>query len=69
VVLSGEPDDGSRRLEAIHNEDGVTMMPESATSYDGPVDFIGSVKNLAQDIVRRVGIHRVGSTASAVSMA
>ena len=72
VVLSGELDDGSRGLAAIHYEGGVTMvlarersttqgMPENATSYDGPIDFMGSVAEIAREVVRRVGMHPVGT--------
>lgn len=30
-------------------------VPENATSYDGPIDFIGSVEEIACEIMRRVG--------------
>jgi two-component system chemotaxis response regulator CheB len=62
VVLSGALDDGSRGLAAIHAAGGRTMvltpspffptygMPESAISYDGPVDFIGSPIKIAAAI-------------------
>jgi chemotaxis response regulator CheB len=65
VVLSGSLDDGSRGLAAIHEEGGATLvlasrhpavkgMPENATTYDGPIDFIGSVGEIAREIERRV---------------
>jgi two-component system chemotaxis response regulator CheB len=72
VVLSGDLDDGSRGLAAIHHEKGVTMvldrkpstargMPENATSYDGPIDFVGSVNDIAMEIVGRVGSTRLAA--------
>ncbi len=72
VVLSGDLDDGARGLAAIHNEGGATMvlarhsdipgMPENAATYDGPIDFIGSVEEIALEVKTRVGRHRVGNT-------
>ncbi|MET4272870.1 MULTISPECIES: chemotaxis protein CheB [unclassified Bradyrhizobium] len=70
VVLRGELNDGSRGLEAIHFAGGVTMvlgthgaatrgMPLNATEYDGPVDFIGSISDIAAEIVRRIAIRAV----------
>jgi two-component system chemotaxis response regulator CheB len=60
VVLSGSLDDGARGLAAIHKAGGVTMvltpgappkgMPENAIGYDGPIDFIGSPRRLAEGI-------------------
>ncbi len=68
VVLSGNLDDGSRGLAAIHHDHGITMvlareptltpgMPENAESYDGPIDFVGSVTQIASEIVGRVGTY------------
>lgn len=65
VVLRGSLSDGSRGLAAIHFAGGVTMvlgcareaepgMPRNATEYDGPIDFIGSIQEIAEEIVRRV---------------
>ena len=31
-------------------------MPSNATEYDGPVDFIGSIDEIAGEIVRRVAV-------------
>ena len=61
----GSLSDGSRGLAAIHFAGGVTMvlgasgeaaagMPRNATEYEGPIDFIGSIKAIADQIVRRV---------------
>jgi two-component system chemotaxis response regulator CheB len=62
VILSGSLDDGSRGLEMIHNAGGHTMalarrntgqfpgMPENAANYDGAIDLIGSVKEIAAGI-------------------
>lgn len=30
-------------------------MPLNATDYDGPIDFVGSVKVIAAEIGRRIG--------------
>jgi two-component system, chemotaxis family, protein-glutamate methylesterase/glutaminase len=65
VVLSGSLDDGSQGLAAIHLCGGATMvlgsalqadagMPRNATQYDGPIDFTGSVADIAREIVSRV---------------
>jgi chemotaxis response regulator CheB len=67
VVLRGSLSDGSRGLAAIHFAGGITMvvgssgtptrgMPSNATDYDGPIDFTGSIADIAADIVRRVAI-------------
>jgi two-component system chemotaxis response regulator CheB len=61
VVLSGALDDGSRGLAAIHKAGGLTMvlargtrpergMPENAIDYDGPIDLIGSPRDIATGI-------------------
>jgi chemotaxis response regulator CheB len=61
VVLSGKLDDGSRGLAAIKRTGGITMvvgsaqqalfgMPENAACYGGPVDFIGTPREIAQEI-------------------
>jgi two-component system, chemotaxis family, protein-glutamate methylesterase/glutaminase len=65
VVLSGSLDDGSRGLAQIHrcggetmvlrlNESAIKGMPENAIGYDGPVDFIGSIVDIARRICGRV---------------
>ena len=67
VVLSGSLDDGSRGLASIHKANGHTMalepdrehaqyvgMPENAIRFNGPVDFIGSVATIADEIVKLV---------------
>ncbi|TPI11166.1 chemotaxis protein CheB [Mesorhizobium sp. B4-1-3] len=65
VVLRGSLSDGSRGLAAIHSAGGATMvvgragsatrgMPENATQYDGPIDFIGSIEKIAAEISRRI---------------
>ena len=67
VILSGDLDDGSRGLAAIHHGNGVTMvlarcrttrrgMPENAETYDGHIDFVGSVDEIATQIVSRVAL-------------
>ena len=62
VVLSGSLDDGSRGLAAIHQAGGLTMvllpdpvashrgMPENAIAFDGPIDHIGSPREIAAAI-------------------
>jgi len=70
VVLRGSLSDGARGLAAIHFAGGVTMvlgtrgvaahgMPSNATDYDGPIDFTGSIGDIAAEIVRRVGASAV----------
>jgi two-component system chemotaxis response regulator CheB len=65
VVLRGSLGDGSRGLAAIHLAGGLTMvvgadgeaaqgMPRNATDYDGPIDFIGSAREIDGAIVRHV---------------
>jgi chemotaxis response regulator CheB len=65
VVLSGSLDDGSRGLAAIGKAGGVTMvitkggevergMPLKAEGYDGPIDLVGPVATIAEEILRRV---------------
>ena len=34
-------------------------MPLNATEYDGPVDFIGSISDIAAEIVRRIAMRAV----------
>ncbi len=61
MVLSGNLDDGSRGLAAIHQAGGITMvvtpepkswrgMPENAIAYDGPINLIGSPDEIAAGI-------------------
>jgi two-component system, chemotaxis family, protein-glutamate methylesterase/glutaminase len=69
VVLSGSSDDGSRGLAAIRAAGGFTMvldpgrkprgMQQNAIDYDGPIDFIGT----AREIADRVG-HAIASNAA-----
>jgi two-component system, chemotaxis family, protein-glutamate methylesterase/glutaminase len=65
IVLSGSLDDGARGLAAIHGAGGTTMiltrggepepgMPLSAAKYDGPVDLMGSARQLGRGIADRV---------------
>ncbi|TXN32737.1 chemotaxis protein CheB [Methylobacterium sp. WL119] len=65
VILSGSLDDGSRGLAAIHAAGGLTMvltpdnqpgpgMPENAIAYDGPIDVIGSLHDIAAAIEKAV---------------
>lgn len=66
VVLSGSLDDGARGLAAIHAAGGVTMvltpdpprrgMPENAIAHDGPVDVIGTPREIAEAIRATVQI-------------
>jgi two-component system chemotaxis response regulator CheB len=57
----GALDDGSRGLAAIHKAGGLTMvlargarpergMPENAMDYDGPIDLIGSPRDIATGV-------------------
>lgn len=72
VILAGSLDDGSRGLAAIHSANGYTMalepednqqigMPENAICFDGPVDVIGSVSEIAEGILRLLSIYRPDS--------
>jgi len=69
VVLSGGLGDGSRGLSAIRRVGGITMvvtpertpdrsMPRNAISFNDPVDFIGSPRYIAAEIVFKVGEKR-----------
>ena len=64
VILSGMLKDGSMGLKAIKDAGGVALvqspseathpdMPKNAITYDGPVDFVGPVMQLANEIRRR----------------
>ncbi len=75
VVLRGSLSDGARGMAAIHFAGGVTMvlgsgagaepgMPRNATDYDGPIDFTGSVPEIALEITRRIGAAWTGHRAS-----
>jgi two-component system chemotaxis response regulator CheB len=66
VVLSGQLDDGTRGLAAVKKAGGIAMvqspneaaypeMPRNAIEYDGPVDLIASISDLAAEIVRLTG--------------
>lgn len=60
VVLSGALDDGSRGMAAIHAHGGVTMvlepgakdrgMQRNAIEYDGPIDLVGTARDIARGI-------------------
>ena len=62
IVLSGALSDGSRGLAAIHAANGRTMvlrpgnklrgMQQNAIDYDGPIDLIGTAREIADDISR-----------------
>jgi two-component system chemotaxis response regulator CheB len=72
IVLAGALDDGSRGLAAIHHAGGTTMvittgnkasagMPENASNYDGPIDFLGSVEEIAAQILALTRSGRISS--------
>jgi chemotaxis response regulator CheB len=63
VVLSGQLDDGTRGLAAIKKAGGIAMvqspdeaaypdMPRNAIKYDGPVDLVAPIPDLALEIIR-----------------
>lgn len=65
VILSGMMKDGTLGLHAIKAAGGVALvqtpeeaayssMPQSAIRYDGPIDFVGPIKALANEICRLV---------------
>lgn len=67
VILSGLLKDGTEGLRSIQEAGGVALvqspaeaeypdMPESALQFDGPIDFVGPVAALAEEICRRVRI-------------
>ncbi|MEX1236063.1 MAG: chemotaxis protein CheB [Roseovarius sp.] len=69
VVLSGSLDDGTRGLAEIHDAGGWTMiinpagqpwpsMPESASSYHGPINVIGDVPVIAREIEKILATDR-----------
>ena len=66
VVLSGQLDDGTRGLAAIKKAGGIAMvqspneaaypeMPRNAITYDGPVDLVAPISDLAAEITRLTG--------------
>lgn len=69
IVLSGSLDDGSRGLAAIHHAGGMTMvllptsgppgMPENAIDFDGPIDRIGTVDKIAQEVIAHLNARPV----------
>ena len=70
VILSGLLRDGSEGLKALKEAGGIALvqdpgeadysdMPRNAIAHDGPIDTIGSVKELAEDIRIRLGCLRV----------
>lgn len=75
VVLSGSLDDGSRGLAAIHAAGGCTMvldpghkprgMQQNAIEFDGPIDFVGTAREIAGKIDRHLQSFASGSTSSA----
>jgi two-component system chemotaxis response regulator CheB len=63
VVLSGQLDDGARGLAAIKKAGGIAIvqspdeaaypdMPRNAIKYDGPVDLVAPIPDLALQIIR-----------------
>jgi two-component system, chemotaxis family, protein-glutamate methylesterase/glutaminase len=65
VVLSGSLDDGSRGLAAVHHGGGVTMvltphplptggMARNAAAYDGPIDLVGTPRQIAEGIMKTI---------------
>lgn len=64
LVLSGSLDDGARGLAAMHAAGGRVLvltphdpggeMPANAMRYDGPVDYVGDVADIAREICRIV---------------
>jgi len=63
VVLSGQLDDGARGLAAIKKAGGIAIvqnpdeaaypdMPRNAIKYDGPVDLVAPIPDLASEIIR-----------------
>jgi two-component system chemotaxis response regulator CheB len=70
IVLRGWLSDGSCGLAGIHSAGGITMvvatqgmaadgMPFNAAEYDGPIDFTGSIDEIAAEIGRCVAIPEV----------
>jgi two-component system chemotaxis response regulator CheB len=66
VILSGTLRDGSLGLQAVKEAGGITLvqspaeaayaqMPVNAIRYDGPVDLIASIGELATEICRLTG--------------
>jgi two-component system, chemotaxis family, protein-glutamate methylesterase/glutaminase len=66
VVLSGQLDDGTRGLAAIKKAGGIAVvqspdeaaypeMPCNAIRYDGPVDLVAPISDLAAEIIRLTG--------------
>jgi two-component system, chemotaxis family, protein-glutamate methylesterase/glutaminase len=66
VVLSGMLKDGALGLKSIKEGGGVTLvqdprgaahpeMPKNAMKFDGPIDCVGSPRELAANVCRRVG--------------
>jgi chemotaxis response regulator CheB len=66
VVLSGQLDDGTRGLAAIKKAGGIAMvqspeeaaypdMPRNAIKYDGQVDLVAPIGDLAAEIIRLTG--------------
>jgi len=65
VILSGMLKDGSLGLRALKEAGGVALvqnpeeaafreMPQSAIEYDGLIDLVGSIEEIAEEICRRV---------------
>jgi two-component system chemotaxis response regulator CheB len=75
VVLSGQRDDGTRGLAAIKKAGGIAMvqspdeaaypdMPRNAIKYDGPVDLVAPISDLAAEITRLTGTSAARRVAS-----
>jgi two-component system chemotaxis response regulator CheB len=71
VILSGSLDDGSRGLAAIHEARGPTMvldpgtkprgMQQDAIDFDGPINFVGTSKEIAKMIGRALNEKRLAT--------
>jgi len=66
VVLSGQLDDGTRGLAAIKRAGSIAMVqspkeaaypdtPRNAIKYDGAVDLVAPIPDLAEEIIRLTG--------------
>ena len=65
-MLSGQLDDGTRGLAAIKRAGGIAMVqspkeaaypdtPRNAIKYDGAVDLVAPIPDLAEEIIRLTG--------------
>jgi two-component system chemotaxis response regulator CheB len=75
VVLSGQRDDGTRGLAAIKKAGGIAMvqspgeaaypdMPRNAIKYDGRIDLVAPISDLAAEITRLTGTSAARRVAS-----